>query len=118
MDFLNVSSKTTFRKGNLDTKEGRQSLDDIFTKETEETFDVERIKTRHRNHKSKLKREHTTPVTTTWTSDFLTRQGEVRKSMEDWLHDKMIPWKARQSLLQTNSGTFPCESRLQKWGKQ
>ena len=60
---------------------------------------------------------HTTPVTTTWTADFLTREGEDRKAMGDWLHDKLIPWKARRRLLQTNSGTFPCESRLQKWGK-
>ena len=60
---------------------------------------------------------HTTPVTTTWTADFLTREGEGRKAMGDWLHDKLIPWKARRRLLQTNSGTFPCESRLQKWGK-
>ena len=29
-------------KGNLDTKEVRQSVTDIFTKETGETFDVER----------------------------------------------------------------------------
>ena len=41
-------------KGNLDTKEGGQSVADIFTKETGETFDVERIKTCHCNHKSKL----------------------------------------------------------------
>jgi hypothetical protein len=60
---------------------------------------------------------HTTPVTTTWTTDFLTREGEDRKAMGDWLHDKLIPWKACRRLLQTNSGTFPCESRLQKWGK-
>jgi hypothetical protein len=60
---------------------------------------------------------HTTPVTTTWTADFLTREGEGRKAMGDWLHDKLIPWKTRRRLLQTNSGTFPCESRLQKWGK-
>ena len=32
-------------KGNLDTKEGRQVVSDIFTKETREMFDVERIKT-------------------------------------------------------------------------
>ena len=60
---------------------------------------------------------HTTPVTTTWTTDFLTREGEGRKAMGDWLHDKLIPWKTRRRLLQTNSGTFPCESRLHKWGK-
>jgi hypothetical protein len=60
---------------------------------------------------------HTTPVTSTWTADFLTREGEGRKTMGDWLHDKLIPWKACRCLLQTNSGIFPCESRLQKWGK-
>jgi hypothetical protein len=60
---------------------------------------------------------HTTPVTTTWTADFLTREGEGRKALGDWLHDKLIPWKAHRCLLQTNSGTFPCESLLQKWGK-
>ncbi len=60
---------------------------------------------------------HTTPVTTTWTADFLTREGEDRMTMGDWLHNKPIPWKSRRCLLQTNSGTFPCESRLQKWGK-
>ena len=38
---------------------------------------------------------HKTPVTSTWTSDFLTREG----------------------LLQSNAGTFPCESHLPKWGK-
>ena len=42
-------------------------------------------------------------------SDFLTREGQGRQAMGDWLHDKSIPWKARRRLLQTNSGTFPCE---------
>jgi hypothetical protein len=37
--------------------------------------------------------------------------------MGDWLHDKLIPWKVCRRLLQTNSGTFPYESLLQKWGK-
>ena len=35
---------------------------------------------------------HTTPVTTPWAADFLTREGEGRKAMGDWLHDKLIPW--------------------------
>ena len=60
---------------------------------------------------------HKTPVTSTWTVDFLTREGEDRKVMGDWLRDKTISWKARRRLLQTNAGTFPCEVRLQKWGK-
>ena len=41
-------------KDNLDTKEDRQSVSDIFTKETGEKFYVQRIKTWHLNHKSNL----------------------------------------------------------------
>jgi hypothetical protein len=61
---------------------------------------------------------HKTPITSTWTADFLTREGEGRKSVGDWLRDKTISWKARRRLLQTNAGVFPCKARLQKWGKQ
>ena len=31
---------------------------------------------------------HKTPITSTWTEDFLTREGEGRKSVGDWLRDK------------------------------
>ena len=41
----------------------------------------------------------------------------LSKVMGDWFHDKSIPWKTRRRLLQTNSGIFPWESHLQKWGK-
>ena len=54
---------------------------------------------------------HKTPVTSTWTVDFLTRDGEGRKMMDDWLRDETISWKARRRLIQTNAGTFPCEGR-------
>ena len=60
---------------------------------------------------------HKTPVTSTWTADYLTREGEGRKAMGDCLRDKTISWKARRRLLQTNAGIFPCEARLQKWSK-
>ena len=50
-------------------------------------------------------------------ADFLTREGEGRRGMGDCLRDKSIPWETRRRLLQTNSGTFPCETRLHKWGK-
>ncbi len=60
---------------------------------------------------------HKTPITSTWTEDFLTREGEGHKEVGDLLRDKTISWKARRRLLQTNVGYFPCESRLQKWGK-
>ena len=45
----------------------------------------------------------------------LTREGEGHKTMVDWLLDKTVSWKERRRLLQTNTGTFPCEGRLQKW---
>jgi hypothetical protein len=37
--------------------------------------------------------EHETPVTSTWTSDFVTREREVHKTVGDWLRDKTISWK-------------------------
>jgi hypothetical protein len=42
-------------KDNLDSQEGRQKVTDDFTKETKEHFDVDRIHTWFRNHKSKKK---------------------------------------------------------------
>jgi hypothetical protein len=60
---------------------------------------------------------HKTPITSTWTAAFLTREGEGHKVVGDWLRDKTISWKARRRLLQTNAGVFPCEARLKKWGK-
>jgi hypothetical protein len=60
---------------------------------------------------------HKSPITSTWTVDFLTREGEGHKAIGDWLRDKVVPWKARRRFLQTNPGVFPCEARLQRWGK-
>ena len=60
---------------------------------------------------------HKQPVTSTWTVDFLTKEGEGLKAMGDWLKDKSTSWKAHRRLLQTNAGVFPCEARLQRWGK-
>ena len=53
--------QTTFleaqlKDNKLDTPEDRQKVADVFTKETKETFDVERIHTWFRNHKNKNKR--------------------------------------------------------------
>jgi hypothetical protein len=39
------------------------------------------------------------------------------QDQNDWLRDNTITWKTRRRLLQTNTGVFPCESRLKKWGK-
>ncbi len=57
---------------------------------------------------------HKTPFTSTWTMDFLTREGEGRKTVGDWIRDKTISWKVWRSLLQTNTGVSPSETRLQK----
>ncbi len=72
---------------------------------------------RTRTAKSERDQPHKTPITSTWTVDFLTREGEGRKAVGDWLRDKTVSWKARRRLLQTNAGVFPCEARLQRWGK-
>jgi hypothetical protein len=37
--------------------------------------------------------------------------------MGDWVRDKTISWKTWRTLLQTNTGVFPFEDRLQKWVK-
>jgi len=34
---------------------------------------------------------HKTPITSTWTADFLTREGEGHKAVGDWLRDKTHP---------------------------
>jgi hypothetical protein len=60
---------------------------------------------------------HKTPVTSTWTVDFLTREGEGHQAVGDWLRDKTISWKEWRRILQTNADVFPSETRLQKWGK-
>jgi hypothetical protein len=49
---------------------------------------------------------HNTPVTTTWTADFLTREDEGRKAVGDWLQDKLIPWKASRRLLRQTQEPF------------
>ena len=54
--------QTTFleaqlKDNKLQTPEDRRKVADVFTKETKETFDVEKIHTWFRNHKTKLQRE-------------------------------------------------------------
>ncbi len=55
---------------------------------------------------------HKILVTSIWTADFLTREGEGHKSVGDCLRDKTISWKTRRSLLQTKADVFPCDARL------
>ena len=49
------SHPVSFVRRVLDTPEDRQKVAVVFTKETKETFDVERIHTWFRNHKKKNK---------------------------------------------------------------
>ena len=59
---------------------------------------------------------HKTPIASTWTADFLTREGEGHKTVGDCLRDKTISWKARRRLLQTNAGVFPMRGSTAKMG--
>jgi uncharacterized protein YhfF len=43
---------------------------------------------------TKREQPHKTTVTTAWTADFMTKEGEGRKAMVEWLRDKAISWKA------------------------
>ena len=50
------------------------------------------------------------PVTRTWSTDFLLREGSSREEIGQWLKNKSIPWQRRRSLLQFV--THPLRSRL------
>ncbi len=58
---------------------------------------------------------HSEPLTDTWTSDFLCREGEDREVVGEWLRDKTVPWQVQRRLMQmTNS--FPCGADLHRMG--
>jgi ribonuclease HI len=56
------------------------------------------------------------PATSTWSTDFLLREGSSREEMGKWLKNKSIPWQRRRRLLQVVTGTFPCGQQLVKYG--
>ena len=56
------------------------------------------------------------PVTRTWSTDFLLREGSSREEIGKWLKNKSIPWQRRRRLLQVVTGTFPCGQQLVKYG--
>jgi len=56
------------------------------------------------------------PATSTWSTDFLLREGSSREEIGKWLKNKSIPWQRRRSLLQVVTGTFPCGQKLVKYG--
>jgi hypothetical protein len=56
------------------------------------------------------------PVTCTWSTDFLLREGSSREEIGKWLKNKSIPWQLRRRLLQVVTGTFPCGQQMVKYG--
>jgi hypothetical protein len=56
------------------------------------------------------------PVTRTWSTDFLLREGSSREEIRKWLKNKSIPWQQRRRLLQVVTGTFPCGQQMVKYG--
>ena len=47
------------------------------------------------------------PVTKTWSTDFLIRTGVSREEMGKWLGNRGVPWRRRRRLIQIATGTFP-----------
>jgi hypothetical protein len=52
------------------------------------------------------------PATSTWSTDFLLREGLRREEIGKWLRNKSIPWQRRRRLLQVVTGTCPCGQQL------
>ena len=61
--------------------------------------------------------ESQSPVTDTWTADFLSREGESRECLGKYLQDKHVPWMAKRRLVQVCGGTFPTNKWCYKVGK-
>jgi hypothetical protein len=47
------------------------------------------------------------PLTDTWTSDFLSREGQGRKVIGERLRDKAVPWQVQRRLMQAVTNSFP-----------
>jgi len=56
------------------------------------------------------------PVTRTWSTDFLLREGSSREEIGKWLKNKSIQWQKRRRLLQVVTDTFPCGQQMLKYG--
>jgi hypothetical protein len=59
---------------------------------------------------------HSDPLTDTWTSDFLSREGEGREVVGEWLRDKTVPWQVQRRLMQVMTNSFPCGTHLHRMG--
>ncbi len=58
---------------------------------------------------------HSDPLTDTWTSDFLSREGEGREVVGKRLRDKTVPWQVQRRLMQAMTNSFPCGAHLPEW---
>jgi hypothetical protein len=56
------------------------------------------------------------PLTDTWTSDFLSREGEGREVIGERLRDKTVSWQAQRRLMKTVTNSFPCGTHLHRMG--
>ena len=59
---------------------------------------------------------HSEPLTDTWTSDFLSREGEGRQVIEKRLRDKTVSCQVQRRLMQTVTNSFPCGDHLHRMG--
>ena len=59
---------------------------------------------------------HSEPLTDTWTSDFLSREGEGREVIGERLKDKTVPWQVQRRLMQAVTNSFPCGAHLYRMG--
>ena len=59
---------------------------------------------------------HSEPLTDTWTSDFLSREGEGREVIGERLRDRTVPWQAQRRLMQAVTNSFPCGAHLHRMG--
>ncbi len=59
---------------------------------------------------------HSDPLRDTWTSDFLSRKGEVREVVGERLRDKTVPWQVQRRLMQARTNSFPCGAHLHRMG--
>ncbi len=59
---------------------------------------------------------HSEPLTDTWTSNFLSREGEGREVIGERLRDRTVSWQVQRRLMQTVTNSFPCGAHLHRMG--
>ncbi len=56
------------------------------------------------------------PLTDTWTSDFLSREGKGREVVGERLRDKTVPWQVQRRLMQAMTNSFPSGAHFHRMG--